>query len=58
VASRLPSLKNVSGRQRIAFLASTLKREISCAAISLIYYLWGSPDCVLPDASGKFFAHF
>src|SRR5678816_4020366 len=29
-----------------------------CAAMPLTYYLWASPDCVLQDASGKFFAHF
>src|SRR5438552_5551215 len=31
---------------------------ICCAAMPLTYYLWASPDCVLQDASGKFFAHF
>ena len=33
-------------------------RKISCATTRLTYYLWASPDCVPPDASGKFFAHF
>ncbi len=31
-------------------------RKICCAAELLPYHLWASPDCVLADASGKFFA--
>jgi adenylosuccinate synthase len=38
--------------------ALSLPRKISCAGIPLTYYSWASPDCVLADASGKFFAHF
>src|SRR5512133_1785280 len=35
-----------------------LNCKICCVAMPLTYYLWASPDCVLQDASGKFFAHF
>jgi len=30
--------------------------KTACAKTRGSYHSWASPDCVLPDASGKFFA--
>jgi adenylosuccinate synthase len=37
---------------------NALNHKICCAAISLIYYLWASPDCVLAGCIGKIFCPF
>jgi hypothetical protein len=42
-------------REVVVFFAP-VSLKTACATVECSYHSWASPDCVVPDASGKFFA--